>query len=87
MIEFFFNNSNDTKYNVSFFTCQYCFISRSFDNKNELKNHVLNYYHVDIRFFEIIRRFQKSNHNEHAKKHVYFFLFMNYAIIQISIFD
>ena len=43
----------------------------------------------DIRFLQIIRWLQQINKNEHAKKHVYnfFHFFINYVIIQISIFD
>ena len=90
MIEMFFNDINEIKYDVAFFTCQHCFISQSFDNKNELKNYVLNIHQFGIRFFEIIRRLQQTNNDEHTKKHVYNFFslsFMRYAIIQTSIFD
>ena len=90
MIDVFFNDINVIKYDVVFFTCQHCFISQLFDNKNELKDYVLNIYQFDIRFFEVVRRLQQTSKNEHAKKHVYNFFslfFMNYAIIQASIFD
>ena len=63
MIDVFFNNINEIKYDVVFFTCQHCFISQSFDNKNESRNHMLNIHQFDIRFFEVIRRLQQTNKN------------------------
>ena len=40
----FFNDINEVKYGVAFFTCQHCSTSQSFGNKNELRDHVLNIY-------------------------------------------
>ena len=90
MTDVFFNDINEVKYDVAPLTCQHCPTPQSFDNRNELRNHVLNIHQFDIRSPEAIRRLQQTNKNEHAKKHVYNFSppsFMSYATIQTSIFD
>ena len=55
-----------------------------------MRDYVLNYYDVNTRFVELKYRNKKIKYIQHAKKHIYNFVssfFMNYAIIQISIFD
>ena len=55
-----------------------------------MRDHVLNCYNIDINIFEFKYRLRNVNDKKHIKKNVYnysSFSFMNYAMIQFSIFD
>ena len=90
MIDVYFNDHNQLKYDLTFYTCDQNHFVMIFDNFVELWNHVLNYHDTNIRFSIIKYRNKNVEYKQHAKKHVYNFfssIFMNYVMIQTSIFD
>ena len=90
MIEIFFNNSNEFKYDLTSYICQQTSCVQSFDNVIKLRDYVFEYHDVNINFAKSKYRIRNVNYITHAKKHVYnysSFFFMNYAMISTFLFD
>ena len=75
MTKIYFNDYAIFKYDLTFYIYDQNHDIMIFDNSIELRNHVLNYYDVDIRFAKFKYRNRKINYIQHAKKHVYNFFF------------
>ena len=90
MIDIYFNDFNEFKYDLISFICDHCFISSNFDNNDEFYHHVFDYHDYDIDNNNSKRLFQNENFKFHAKQNVYNFNSQNlfdYVNIEISIFD
>ena len=89
MIEVFFNNNNEFKYDLISYICQQTSCVQSFDNVIKLRDYVLEYHNVNINFVDFKYHIQNVNYIAHAKKHVYNYFslfFMNYVMISTFIF-
>ena len=90
MMRAFFNESNESKYDLAFFICKHCIVSQIFDNSTEFRDHCLKYHMIDIRFSNLKHRQQNESYKRHAREHVYNYSFLfshDYVTVQISIFD
>ena len=90
MIDVFFNDNNESKYDLASYICKHCFTFHSFDNFEKFQNHALKYHDYDIRFAKFKHRSQNEKYIRHARKNVYNYSsksFYDYIIVQISIFD
>ena len=90
MIDSYFNENVESRYDLTFYTCDHCFKHQAFDNVDELRKHVLKYHEIDIKFNIFKMQIRDENHARHAKKHVYNYVSstsFDYIIVQITIFD
>ena len=58
MIDVFFNDNNEFKYDLTFYTCKHCssLESHFFDNFEKFRDYVLKYHDYDIRFAKFKHR-------------------------------
>ena len=90
MIEIFFNNNNEFKYNLILYIYQQTSRIQLFNNALKFRDYVFEYHDVNINFVEFKYRIRNVNYITHTKKHVYnysLFFFMNYVMISIFLFD
>ena len=90
MMNSYFNDANESKYDLSFFICKHCSLNQSFDNSTEFRDHCLNYHDVDIRFAKSRHRLQDENYKRHVREHVYNYSWQSsheYVTVKISIFE
>ena len=90
MIDVFFNNNNEFKYDLSFYICKHCFTFYSFDNFEKFRDYVIEYHDYDIRVAKFKYRSQNEKYVRHARENVYNYSSKSsydYVIVQISIFD
>ena len=50
MINVFFNDNNEFKYDLSFYICKHYFTFHLFDNFEKFRDHDIEYHDYDIRF-------------------------------------
>ena len=90
MIDSYFNEHSESRYDLASYICDHCFKHYFFDNANELRKHVLKYHSVDIRFNVFKMQIRDLNNAQHAEKHVYNYASSNsfdYITVEIEIFD
>ena len=57
MINVFFNDNNEFKYDLSFYICKHCLTFYLFDNFEKFRDHVIEYYDNNIRVAKFKHRF------------------------------
>ena len=92
MIDVFFNDNSEFKYDLAFYICKYCsnLESHFFDNFEKFWDYALKYHDYNIRFAKFKHRLQNEKYIRHARENVYNYSLKssyNYVIVQISIFD
>ena len=90
MIDVYFNEHDELKYDLTSYICEHYCIVQIFDNNDELREHVLHYHDFDTRFIDVKNKFQNHNYVKHVEKHVYNYfskIFFEYNIIETKIFD
>ena len=90
MMNSYFNEHEKSRYDLAFYICEHDHKLYSFDNVDELREHVLEYHDVDTRFNIFKMQIRDTNHARHAEKHVYNYVSSNsfdYITVQIEIFD
>ena len=75
MMKTFFNENNESKYDLTFFICKYCIVFQIFDNSIEFRDYYLKYYMIDIRFSNFKHCQQNENYKRHVREHVYNYSF------------
>ena len=86
----YFNEHEKSRYDLAFYICDHDHKLYFFDNVDELREHVLEYHDVDIKFNISKMQIRDTNHARHAEKHVYNYVSSNsfdYTTVQIEIFD
>ena len=58
MIDVYFNEHDEFKYDLTFYICEHYFIMQIFNNNDELREHVLHYHDFDIRFIDVKNKFK-----------------------------
>ena len=53
IINVYFNEHDEFKYNLTLYICEHCFTMQIFDNNDEFREHVLHYHDFDTRFIDI----------------------------------
>ena len=90
MIDVFFNDNNEFKYDLSFYICKHYFTFHLFDNFEKFRDHDIEYHDYDIRFAKFKHRLQNEKYIRYARENVYNYSSKSsydYVIVQISIFD
>ena len=90
MMNSYFNEHEKSRYDLTFYICDHDYKFCFFDNVDELREHVLKYHDVDIKFNIFKMQIRDTNHVRHVEKHVYNYVSSNsfdYIIIKIEIFD
>ena len=90
MVGSYFNEHGESRYGLALYTCGHDHKPYSFDNVDELREHVLEYHGVDTRFNISKMQIRDINHARHAEKHVYNYVPSNsfgYTTVQVEIFD
>ena len=90
MMNSYFNEHEKSRYDLTLYICDHDHKFYSFDNVDELREHVLEYHDVDTRFNIFKMQIRDTNHARHAEKHVYNYVSSNsfdYTTVQIEIFD
>ena len=86
----YFNEHAEFRYDLAFYICDHCFKYYSFDNADELREHVLEYHSVDIKFNISKMQIRDLNHAQHAEEHVYNYASstsFDYITMQATVFD
>ena len=86
----YFNEHEKSRYDLALYICDHDHKLYSFDNVDELREHVLEYHGVDTRFNISKMQIRDTNHVRHAAKHVYNYASSNsfgYITIQVEVFD
>ena len=90
MIDSYFNEHSELRYDLASYICDHCSKHYFFNNANELRKHVLEYHSVDIRFNVFKMQIRDLNNAQHAEKHVYNYASSNsfdYTTVEVEIFD
>ena len=90
IINSYFNENNEFRYDSIFYICDHCSKHQSFDNSNEFREHVLKYHDVDIKSNISKMQLRDTKHTHYVEKHVYNYASINsfnYIIVQINVFD
>ena len=90
MINVFFNDNNEFKYDLLFYIYKHCLTFYLFDNFEKLRDHAIEYYDYDIRVAKSKHCSQNEKYVRHARENVYNYSSKSsydYVIVQISIFD
>ena len=90
MMNSYFNEHEESRYDLALYICDHDHKSYSFDNVDELREHVLEYHDIDTKFNIFKMQIRDTNHVRHVEKHVYNYVSSNsfgYTTVQIEIFD
>ena len=90
MIDVYFNEHDELKYDLAPYTCEHCSTMQTFDNSDELREHVLHYHDFDTRSTSAKSKLQNHSYAKHAEEHVYNFFSQTsfeYSTIEAKIFD
>ena len=90
MMNSYFNEHEESRYDLTLYICDHDHKLYSFDNVDELREHVLEYHDVDTRFNISKMQIRDTNHARHVEKHVYNYASSNsfdYTTVQVEIFD
>ena len=74
MINVFFNDNNEFKYDLSFYICKHYLTFYSFDNFKEFRDHDIEYHDYDIRFTKFKYRLQNEKYIRDTRENVYYYL-------------